>query len=68
MLVTEKKGATHLAFQAYAKQHGAADLMVPGEIFVLEKLPVLGSGKLDQVHLARLIRERSANPFPFVAT
>ncbi|HEX2552588.1 MAG TPA: acyl-[ACP]--phospholipid O-acyltransferase [Microvirga sp.] len=60
VLVTEKKGAARAAFQAHAKQRGAADLMIPGEVLVVETLPVLGSGKLDHVAVARLARERSA--------
>jgi acyl-[acyl-carrier-protein]-phospholipid O-acyltransferase/long-chain-fatty-acid--[acyl-carrier-protein] ligase len=67
VLVTEKPGAARLAFQAHAKQRGAADLMIPGEVLVVDKLPVLGSGKLDYVGVARLVRERAAGPAPVAA-
>jgi acyl-[acyl-carrier-protein]-phospholipid O-acyltransferase / long-chain-fatty-acid--[acyl-carrier-protein] ligase len=60
VLVTEKKGATRSAFQAYAKSKGAPDLMAPAEVMVLEKLPVLGSGKADLVSVARLVGERQS--------
>jgi acyl-[acyl-carrier-protein]-phospholipid O-acyltransferase/long-chain-fatty-acid--[acyl-carrier-protein] ligase len=67
VLVTEKREATRSAFQAHAKQRGAADLMIPGEVLVLDKLPVLGSGKLDHVAVTRLARERAAAPAPVAA-
>ena len=49
VLVTEKKGATRAVFQAYAKSKGASDLLAPAEVMVVDKLPVLGSGKADLV-------------------
>jgi acyl-[acyl-carrier-protein]-phospholipid O-acyltransferase/long-chain-fatty-acid--[acyl-carrier-protein] ligase len=60
VLVTEKKDAKRADFQAYAKAHGAADLMVPAEILAVDKVPVLGSGKLDYVGVAALVKERVA--------
>jgi len=58
VLVTEEKDATRAAFQTYAKSKGASDLMVPSELMVVDKLPVLGSGKADLVGVARLAQER----------
>ena len=58
VLVTEEKGATRAAFQAYAKSKGAPDLMAPGEVVAVDKLPVLGSGKPDLVAVGRLVLER----------
>jgi acyl-[acyl-carrier-protein]-phospholipid O-acyltransferase/long-chain-fatty-acid--[acyl-carrier-protein] ligase len=58
VLVTEEKGATRAVFQAYAKSKGSPDLMTPAEVIVLDKLPVLGSGKADLVAIGRLILER----------
>jgi acyl-[acyl-carrier-protein]-phospholipid O-acyltransferase / long-chain-fatty-acid--[acyl-carrier-protein] ligase len=60
ILVTQKKGATRSDFQAYAKAHGAADLMVPSEVLAIDKVPVLGSGKLDYVAVAALVKEHAA--------
>jgi acyl-[acyl-carrier-protein]-phospholipid O-acyltransferase/long-chain-fatty-acid--[acyl-carrier-protein] ligase len=57
ILVTQKKGATRSEFQTYAKSRGAADLMVPSEVLVIDKVPVLGSGKLDYVGVATLVKE-----------
>jgi acyl-[acyl-carrier-protein]-phospholipid O-acyltransferase / long-chain-fatty-acid--[acyl-carrier-protein] ligase len=58
VLVTEKKNATRAAFQAYAKTRGASDLMAPAEVMVVDKLPLLGSGKPDFVGVARLVAGR----------
>jgi acyl-[acyl-carrier-protein]-phospholipid O-acyltransferase/long-chain-fatty-acid--[acyl-carrier-protein] ligase len=60
VLVTQKKGATRSEFQQFAKSKGASDLMVPAEVVVMEKLPVLGTGKIDMVGVANLVRERAA--------
>ncbi len=59
ILATEKKDATRSEFQAFAKANHAADLMIPAEVWVLDKLPMLGSGKVDLVALAKLVRERT---------
>ena len=61
ILVTQKKDATRPAFQVYAKSKGAADLMVPSEVLVVDQVPVLGSGKLDYVGVAALVKERAAS-------
>jgi acyl-[acyl-carrier-protein]-phospholipid O-acyltransferase / long-chain-fatty-acid--[acyl-carrier-protein] ligase len=55
VLVTEKKGATRAAFQAHLRAKGASDLMAPAEVTVVDKLPLLGSGKADLVSVARLV-------------
>src|SRR3984893_6635778 len=55
VLVTEEEGATRAALQAYAKARGASDLMAPAEVMVVDKLPLLGSGKADLVSVARLV-------------
>jgi len=34
--------------------------MFPSEVVVLEKLPLLGSGKVDLISLAKLVRESVA--------
>jgi len=61
VLVTQQKGATRSEFQQFAKSKGASDLMVPAEVVVMEKLPVLGTGKIDMVGVAKLVKERAAS-------
>ncbi|PWB63801.1 MAG: acyl-[ACP]--phospholipid O-acyltransferase [Bradyrhizobiaceae bacterium] len=60
VLVTQQRDARRADFQAFAKQKGASDLMIPAEVLVVEKMPVLGTGKLDMVGVTRLVRERFA--------
>jgi acyl-[acyl-carrier-protein]-phospholipid O-acyltransferase/long-chain-fatty-acid--[acyl-carrier-protein] ligase len=60
VLVSEKRGATRAALQAHAKARGASDLIVPAEIIVVDKLPLLGSGKADLVAVARLVLGRQS--------
>jgi acyl-[acyl-carrier-protein]-phospholipid O-acyltransferase/long-chain-fatty-acid--[acyl-carrier-protein] ligase len=67
VLATNKAGATRSSFQAYAKQRGASDLMIPAEVLVVDKVPVLGSGKLDYVGVTRLVRELASKPLPVAA-
>jgi acyl-[acyl-carrier-protein]-phospholipid O-acyltransferase/long-chain-fatty-acid--[acyl-carrier-protein] ligase len=60
VLVTQKQGAKRADFQAFARQKGASDLMIPADVLVVDKVPVLGSGKLDYVGVANLVREHAA--------
>ncbi|HEY8032756.1 MAG TPA: acyl-[ACP]--phospholipid O-acyltransferase [Methylocella sp.] len=60
VLVTQMPGAKRPDFQAFAKSKGAAELMIPAEILVVGKLPVLGSGKIDYVGVTTLIRDTLA--------
>jgi acyl-[acyl-carrier-protein]-phospholipid O-acyltransferase / long-chain-fatty-acid--[acyl-carrier-protein] ligase len=61
VLLTQQKNGTRSEFQHYAKSKGASDLMVPAEVVYLEKLPVLGTGKIDMVGVAKLVKERAAS-------
>ncbi len=60
ILATQKKDATRAEFMTFAKQQHAADLMIPSEVMIFDSLPMLGSGKVDLVSLAKLVAERTA--------
>jgi acyl-[acyl-carrier-protein]-phospholipid O-acyltransferase/long-chain-fatty-acid--[acyl-carrier-protein] ligase len=60
ILFTQQAGATRSEFLTFARSKGASELMTPAEIVVMEKLPLLGSGKVDNVSLTNIARERSA--------
>jgi acyl-[acyl-carrier-protein]-phospholipid O-acyltransferase/long-chain-fatty-acid--[acyl-carrier-protein] ligase len=60
ILVTDEAGATREAFQRFAREHGATELMMPAEVIVVAKMPVLGSGKIDHPAVARMVAEGSA--------
>ena len=59
ILMTQKEGASRAEFQAYARAKGASELMMPSEIVVVDKLPMLGTGKVDLVAVAREAKERA---------
>jgi acyl-[acyl-carrier-protein]-phospholipid O-acyltransferase/long-chain-fatty-acid--[acyl-carrier-protein] ligase len=60
ILVTDKHGATRSEFQVYARSKHASELMLPSEIVVFDKLPVLGSGKVDNLAITKFVREQAA--------
>jgi acyl-[acyl-carrier-protein]-phospholipid O-acyltransferase/long-chain-fatty-acid--[acyl-carrier-protein] ligase len=59
ILVTDKHGALRSDFQAFARSKHASELMLPSEVIVLDKLPLLGSGKVDHLTLAKFVREQA---------
>ena len=58
ILITNKHGATRSDFQTYARSKHASELMLPSEVIVLDKLPLLGSGKVDYMALQRFVNEQ----------
>jgi acyl-[acyl-carrier-protein]-phospholipid O-acyltransferase/long-chain-fatty-acid--[acyl-carrier-protein] ligase len=61
VLVTQQKGGSRAEFQSFAKSKHSSELMIPSEVWVLEKLPLLGSGKVDIVAVEKLVAERVAS-------
>jgi acyl-[acyl-carrier-protein]-phospholipid O-acyltransferase/long-chain-fatty-acid--[acyl-carrier-protein] ligase len=62
IMVTSKKDPTRSEFLAFARSRGATELMIPAEIVFMEKLPLLGTGKVDNMAVTKLIKERFAAP------
>jgi acyl-[acyl-carrier-protein]-phospholipid O-acyltransferase/long-chain-fatty-acid--[acyl-carrier-protein] ligase len=60
ILLTQQKDATRGDFQMFAKAKHASDLMMPSDVWVLDKLPLLGSGKVDMMAAQKLVQERLA--------
>jgi acyl-[acyl-carrier-protein]-phospholipid O-acyltransferase/long-chain-fatty-acid--[acyl-carrier-protein] ligase len=60
IMVTDKHGATRSEFMTYARSRHASELMLPAEVVVLDKLPMLGSGKVDNLTLTKFVREQAA--------
>jgi acyl-[acyl-carrier-protein]-phospholipid O-acyltransferase / long-chain-fatty-acid--[acyl-carrier-protein] ligase len=58
-MVTDKQGATRSEFMTYARSKHASELMLPSEVIVLDKLPLLGSGKIDQLAVTKFVREQA---------
>ena len=60
IMLTQRKEATRSEFQAFARSHGASELMTPAEVVFVEKLPLLGTGKIDNMGVTRLVKEMAA--------
>jgi acyl-[acyl-carrier-protein]-phospholipid O-acyltransferase / long-chain-fatty-acid--[acyl-carrier-protein] ligase len=60
ILITTQADATREAMLKQAKASGATELSAPAQILVVDKIPVLGSGKTDYVAAAALAKERLA--------
>jgi acyl-[acyl-carrier-protein]-phospholipid O-acyltransferase/long-chain-fatty-acid--[acyl-carrier-protein] ligase len=54
VLVTDHPDASREPLLAYAKDQGIAEIMVPKTIRIIDKMPVLGTGKLDYVRVKAL--------------
>ena len=60
VMTTTKPGATRAEVQAWMKIKGASEIMAPAAVLVLDALPLLGSGKVDYVELAKIVHEKMA--------
>ncbi len=58
ILVTTKKDPVRSDLIAFARSRGASEMMVPSEVMIVEKLPLLGSGKVDYQALQKLVNEK----------
>ncbi len=61
VLLTAQKDADRAAMQRQAKAVGASELAVPATIQVVDKVPLLGSGKTDYVAATALAKETAAS-------
>jgi acyl-[acyl-carrier-protein]-phospholipid O-acyltransferase/long-chain-fatty-acid--[acyl-carrier-protein] ligase len=59
IMLTNKHGATRSEFMAYARSKHASELMLPAEVVVLDKMPMLGSGKVDQLAIDKFVRDQA---------
>jgi acyl-[acyl-carrier-protein]-phospholipid O-acyltransferase / long-chain-fatty-acid--[acyl-carrier-protein] ligase len=62
VLLTTQKDAERGAMQRQAKATGASELAVPASVQVVDKIPLLGSGKTDYVAATALAREIAGAP------
>jgi acyl-[acyl-carrier-protein]-phospholipid O-acyltransferase / long-chain-fatty-acid--[acyl-carrier-protein] ligase len=58
IMLTTQHGANRSDFIAFARSRGASEMLIPAEFVVQEKLPMLGSGKVDNLAVVQLVRER----------
>ncbi len=60
VLLTTQKDADRAAMQRQAKSVGASELAVPADIRIVDKVPLLGTGKTDYVGATALAKEIAA--------
>ena len=60
ILATTKPGATRTEVQAWMKTKGASEFMHPSSVQVLDEIPLLGSGKVNYVALAKALSDNGA--------
>jgi acyl-[acyl-carrier-protein]-phospholipid O-acyltransferase/long-chain-fatty-acid--[acyl-carrier-protein] ligase len=58
LLITECTDADPSEIVKYAKKRGASELTVPRQIKVVDKIPVLGTGKTDYVTLQDMVADK----------
>ncbi|MFV0295004.1 MAG: acyl-[ACP]--phospholipid O-acyltransferase [Hyphomicrobiaceae bacterium] len=61
VLVTTQSDAARPEFLRHARLKGASELAVPADYLVVDRVPLLGSGKPDYQATSRLVAERLAN-------
>lgn len=57
VLLSECPDANRTDILAWAQNHGVAELSVPKKIFIVDEIPVLGTGKLDYGAIQKKARE-----------
>ena len=67
VLLTTQKDADRAAMQREAKAKGASELSVPSGVQVVDKVPLLGSGKTDYVAATDLAKQIATAPEQEVA-
>ncbi|MBM3618141.1 MAG: AMP-binding protein, partial [Alphaproteobacteria bacterium] len=58
VLFTEKKGAERAAILEYARANGIQELSIPKTVKVIEKMPLLGTGKVDYPAVQKLVSQK----------
>jgi acyl-[acyl-carrier-protein]-phospholipid O-acyltransferase/long-chain-fatty-acid--[acyl-carrier-protein] ligase len=59
-LITTERDATRDALAKQAKASGATELSAPSYVMVVDKIPLLGTGKVDYVTASAMAKERFA--------
>jgi acyl-[acyl-carrier-protein]-phospholipid O-acyltransferase/long-chain-fatty-acid--[acyl-carrier-protein] ligase len=62
VLATQDRNLKREQLQQAARALGAPELAIPRRIVYVEKLPLLGTGKKDYPHLARIVEELLEQP------
>ena len=65
VLVTERPDADLAEFQRFIRSRGLSEIMLPRTVLFVEKLPLLGSGKIDNTAVTQLaLQAKAPHPSP----
>ena len=67
VLVTDHAGADAAALKRFARDKGIAEIMVPRDLVQVERMPLLGAGKIDHAGAKSLAESVVAVPAPALA-
>ncbi|MBV9738952.1 MAG: hypothetical protein JOZ30_04895, partial [Hyphomicrobiales bacterium] len=67
ILVTTRSDAARDALIREAKNKGISELMIPSEVIIIDKLPLLATGKADYPTITELAKERTRKSAPGLA-
>ena len=59
VLATTRRDAAPQMLLAAARERGVAEIMVPRDVLVIEKLPLLATGKVDYPAVQKLVDQRA---------
>ncbi|HFD80736.1 MAG TPA: acyl-[ACP]--phospholipid O-acyltransferase [Gammaproteobacteria bacterium] len=60
VLVTEYREADRQQLLAFARANGIGEINIPRKIVIVDRLPLMGSGKIDYPAVAKLVAEKQA--------
>jgi acyl-[acyl-carrier-protein]-phospholipid O-acyltransferase/long-chain-fatty-acid--[acyl-carrier-protein] ligase len=63
ILFTTKENIQEKEFKKYIKQHKMSSLYIPAKIVYIEKVPLLGSGKINYIELEAIAKELKTGLF-----
>jgi acyl-[acyl-carrier-protein]-phospholipid O-acyltransferase / long-chain-fatty-acid--[acyl-carrier-protein] ligase len=59
ILATTQSDGARDAFLRHAKERHASDMAVPSEVMILDRMPLLGTGKIDYPALTEIVKQRA---------
>jgi len=59
VLVTDLEDANRTPIVTYAQKNGISELSIPRKIKIVDKVPILGTGKTDYVSIGEMVKEEA---------
>jgi acyl-[acyl-carrier-protein]-phospholipid O-acyltransferase/long-chain-fatty-acid--[acyl-carrier-protein] ligase len=62
LLITTRRDAGSRALLAAAHERGTAEIQVPRDVLVVDRMPLLAAGKIDYPAVQRLVEAKAERP------